>query len=337
MFDPDISGRLSYEIAAAAANARASEYVLADTRRLVAASVASNFIELRRTGARLALLAESTELQERTLAIVKLRFEAGLSANLDVRRAAADLSATRAQRGLIEISRTEAANALSILTADDPAPLAGLEPAETGVPNYRGGPPRGIPADLLRRRPDLIVAEARLLEAAAGVGAERADLYPSLTFPGQFVVGDGSFGGLLSNVFSSIGAALDIPLFDGGRRRAEVVAAEREADARLAEYRQTLLSVVAEVENSAVAVDSYAERIADLEQAIEESEAAFTQSDALYREGLTTLFEVLDAQRQLIGSRENLIDARAALAQSIISLYAAVGAETESELSATSP
>ena len=95
--DLDLSGRLSAEVQAAAANAAAAEYFLADQRRLVAAAVAGQYIELRRTGARLALLEESTELQQQTLRIVTLRFEAGLSANLDVRRAAADLAQTRAQ------------------------------------------------------------------------------------------------------------------------------------------------------------------------------------------------------------------------------------------------
>ena len=194
-FDPDISGRLSLEAEAAAANAAASEYLVADTRRIIAASVAQQYIELRRSEARLALLEQSTALQERTLQIVQYRFEAGLSANLDVRRAAADLAQTRAQRGLLELARARAWRALSVLTGEPPIPLQEKQEYDETVPQYSGGPLAGVPADLLRRRPDLLIAEARLAEAAAQVGIERSDLLPSLTIPGQISVGDGIGGG----------------------------------------------------------------------------------------------------------------------------------------------
>ena len=329
LLDPDLSGRLSQEIAAAAANARASAYLLADARRLVAASVAQQFIELRRTEARLALLVESTALQERTLRIVELRFGAGLSANLDVRRAAADLARTEAQRGILELQRAQAARALSVLTGDPPAPLPSSGTSEQVIPTYAGGPPTGLPADLLRRRPDLLVAEARLVQAAALVGAEEADLRPSLTLPGRISIGRQTFTDLVGSVFATIGAALDIPILDGGRRRAEIVAAKREAEARFAEYRQTLLETLAEVENALVAIESFKNRNAALADAITQSEAAFSQLNALYREGLTSLFDVLDAQRQLIASRESLIDSEAQLASATVALYAAAGAETQ--------
>lgn len=329
LFDPDISGRLSAEIQAAAASAAAAEYLLADQRRLIAAAVAQQYIELRRTGERLELLGQSTELQEQTLRIVTLRFEAGLSANLDVRRAAADLAQTRAQRGLLELQRAQASRALSILAGDFPGPVDAAPDDRRGVPRYAGGPPVGLPADLLRRRPDLLVAEARLVEAAALVGIERSDLLPSLTIPGRITIGDGSAGGLLSDFLLTIGAALDLPLFDGGRRRAEVAAAEHEAEARFAEYRQAVLEVTAEVENALVAIDAYSSRNRELAEAIEESETAFGQSNALYREGLASLFDVLDAQRQLIASRQALIDSEAALASSVVALYAAIGAPPE--------
>ncbi|MGB7420222.1 MAG: TolC family protein, partial [Erythrobacter sp.] len=97
----DINGRLSAELAAAVANADGAMHFVADRRRLIAAAVASQYIELKRTAARLQLLDQSTDLQRQTLNIVTLRFEAGLSANLDVRRAAADLARTQAQRGAL--------------------------------------------------------------------------------------------------------------------------------------------------------------------------------------------------------------------------------------------
>ena len=109
---------------AAVANYAETNYLLAEQRRLVAAAIASQYIEYRRTQTQLDLLEQSTDLQERTLRIVTLRFEAGLAANLDVRRAAADLAQTRARRGLVAIARASAANALAILIAEPPGTFA---------------------------------------------------------------------------------------------------------------------------------------------------------------------------------------------------------------------
>ncbi|MEH6791792.1 efflux transporter outer membrane subunit [Parasphingorhabdus sp.] len=326
LFDPDFNGRLAAEVRAAAADYAEAEYLQADQRRIVAAAIVSQYIEYRRSGAQLELLNQSTDLQEQTLRIVTLRFEAGLAANLDVRRAAADLAQTRARSGLIAIDRASAANALAVLIAEPPGTFAPPDGEAQGeIPDYARGPEAGLPADLLRRRTDILAAEARLARAAAAIGIERADLRPSLTIPGTLSIGDGSLGGLFSDFLIGLAAAIDIPLFDGGRRRAEVAAAEALADARLAEYRATFLDALGEVENALVSIDAYRQRGAALTEAIDESETALEQSNALYREGLASLFDVLDAQRQLIASRQSLIDSNAALASSFVAFHAAVG------------
>ena len=325
LFNIDLNGRLSREIEVAAARARASAYLLSDARRLVAAATVQQYVELRRAEARLALIEESTELQQRTLRIVELRYGAGLSANLDVRRAAADLAQTEAQRGVLALQRAQAARALSVLMGETPQPLP-QAPADPALPAFAGGPPTGVPADLLRRRPDLLVAEANLAEAAALVGVERADLFPALALSGRISVGDSFGAGLIDRLLGSVAAILDVTLLDGGRRRAEIRAARAEADTRFDDYHQTLLDALREVENALVAIESYSDRSAKLRDAIEQSESAFSQSNALYREGLTSLFDVLDAQRQLIASRQSLIDSDAQIAFAIVDLYAAVGA-----------
>ncbi|MGB3795689.1 MAG: efflux transporter outer membrane subunit [Alteraurantiacibacter sp.] len=328
LFNPDINGRLAAEIRAAAADYAEADYVLADQRRLVAAAIASQYIEYRRTGAQLDLLDQSTDLQRQTLRIVTLRFEAGLAANLDVRRAAADLAQTRARRGLIDISRANAINALAVLLAEPPGVFDVAQPrSDQNIPDYVRGPSAGLPADLLRRRTDILAAEARLARAAADIGIEQADLRPSLTIPGTLGLGDGSLGGLFSDFLIGLGAAIDLPIFDGGRRRAEVAAAKSEADARVAEYRATFLQALGEVENALVAIDAYKQRNADLNDSIEQSETALSQSNALYREGLASLFDVLDAQRQLISSRQALIDSEANLASSFVAFHSAVGSD----------
>lgn len=325
----DINGRLAAERAAAIAAADGAAHLVADQRRLLASAVASQFIELKRTAARLRLLEESTDLQRQTLRIVTLRFEAGLSSNLDVRRARADLARTQAQRGLLLLARARAANALAVLTGEPPSGVPEA-PADAVVPLYASGPAIGIPADLLRRRPDLLLAEAEIAQAAATVGIERADLLPALALPGLLSLGDGGVDGLFSSVVGSLSAVLGIPLFDGGRRRAEIAVAQSDLAAELAEYRQTLLEALAEVETALTGISAAQDRTSEFQNAVTESEAAFDQSNALYREGLASLFDVLDVQRQLISGREALIDGNADLAQAYVDLFTAVGEPPDS-------
>ncbi|MFL0357708.1 efflux transporter outer membrane subunit [Erythrobacter sp. GH1-10] len=324
----DLNGRLSAERAAALADAQGAAFFVAERQRLIASAVADQFVELKRTAARLRLLDQSTELQQQTLQIVTLRYEAGLSSNFDVRRAAADLARTQAQRGPLLLARTRAANALSVLTGNPPSPMKQAE-EDVAVPRYRQGPEIGLPADLVRRRPDLLLAEAEVARAAAGVGIERADLAPSFVLRGVLSSGSGGFDGLFSSALASLAASLGLPLIDGGRRKAEVRAAESELQAALADYRQNLLEVFADVEGALVSIQSAEDRQSELRRAVRESEAAFDQSNALYREGLASLFDVLDVQRQLISSREALIDGESDLAQAHIALFAAVGAPTD--------
>lgn len=322
----DINGRLAAERAAAIAAADGAAHLVADQRRLIASAVASQYIELKRTASRLRLLEESTDLQRQTLRIVTLRFEAGLSSNLDVRRARADLARTEAQRGLLLLARARAANALAVLTGEPPAGVPEAEDNAT-VPRFVAGPAIGVPADLLRRRPDLLLAEAEVAEAAAVVGIERADLLPALALPGTVTLGSGSVDGLFSSAIAGLSAVLGVPVFDGGRRRAEVRAAQSELEAQLADYRQTLLEVLAETETALTAISAAEDRTSEFRNAVTESEAAFDQSNALYREGLASLFDVLDVQRQLISGREALIDGNADLAQAYVTLFTAVGSD----------
>lgn len=324
----DTNGRLRRAQERAAAERLAAQYSLEDIRRLTAASAATLYVDLRRARTRLALLDTSLELQQRTLDIVVQRAQAGLSADLDVRRATADLARTRAQRGALELQEVRARNGLAVLIAEVPGQpldvLAGEGDASTEALDldYTAGLPVGTPTELLRRRPDLRVAEARLVAATADIGIQAADLYPSLRLPGSI---NADFDdGLSTDLTASLSAVLDIPLFDFGRRQAELTAAEARAAEAALGYQQAVLSALEDVETGLVAIESVQARLADLEIAVDEGERAYDQLNALYREGLASFIDVLDAQRTLIGSREALVDTQANLASAIIDLNLAL-------------
>ncbi|MFP3942272.1 MAG: efflux transporter outer membrane subunit [Alphaproteobacteria bacterium] len=333
-FAPDLFGGQRRRLERARALAKAAGYTLEDVRRLSAAEVAERYVALRRAQARLDLLTTSLDLQRQTLEIVRERYGAGLAADLDVQRAAADLARTQSQRGTLATAKARAENALAVLLGRAPADsIAPPADEESPIPVYAGGPPAGVPADLVRQRPDILAAEAELAAATAEVGVETADLYPSLRLPGQVTASLGGAEAMAGQVTALLGATLDIPLFDAGRRRAEVDAAEHRVQAALLNYRQTLLDGLGEVENALAAIQGFEERRAELQRAVEASEQAFNQLNALYREGLASFIDILDAQRTLIGSREAYVEAQADLASAIIGLYRALGAPTRTDSS----
>jgi len=321
-FDPDLAGRNQRRLEAAEARVQVAALSAADLRRLIIESVVLEYISLRRAGARLALLDETLELQARTLEIVSARFDAGLSPALDVDRAAADLARSRAQRGLLEADRKAAAYALAVLSGKPPR--SGLFGAaiDDEIPGLEGAPELGVPADLLRNRPDVGQAEARFILETALVGVEVADLYPSLRLPGTLSGRAGSGSDQLS---FSVGALLDVPILDFGRREAEIDAQEARARAALSTYRATLIEAQQEVETALVEVSAFRQQRKELEEAAARSQSAYDQLDALYREGLAGFIDVLDAQRTLIQIRQQLVETDAALASALTRLSAALG------------
>lgn len=324
-FDTDLFGRNRRRIQAADALLAAAALNVEDVKRLVAQTIAIRYVELRRAGARLTLLETAQELQQRTLEIVQARNRAGLSPKLDVDRSAADLARTNAQRGLLLENRQNAEYALSVLLGEAPRANRVSAVAAGTIPAFAGGPPLGVPVDLLRRRPDVRAAEAQLIAEIAGVGVEIADLYPRLTLPGTIRAEQDDSGGIADLVSLNLSALLDLPFFDGGRRRAEVRAQQARSEAALLRYQQALLLSLQEVESALVRIANLLDRQAQLAESVALSRSAYEQLDALYREGLASFIDVLDIQRTLIASRENYVDSQAEVATAIVSLYAALG------------
>ncbi len=322
-YTPDLFGRQRRAIEAARADAEAEAGLAADTARLTAAAIARRYVALARAEARFALLETSLDLQRQTLRIVEQRFDAGLSAGLDLQRAEADLARTEAQRGTLTIARAEAANSLAVLTGRT---LADWEPPEAGgIPRYDRDIEAGAPARPPRPppRPRAPPAAPAAPPARAGRGPGRP---PSPRPPPAPLTPALDAGAFADSLAAEIAAVVDIPLFDAGARRADLSASEARAEAALADYEQTILLAVADVETALTRIDAVEARRTEFARAVEASEAAFDQLNALYREGLATFIDILDAQRTLIGSREAALEADAALAEAVIDLHAALGA-----------
>jgi len=326
---PDLFGGSARAVEAAAAELRRREALQRDLARTTAVEIVRGYVALRLAAAELALLDDSLHLQDRTHEIVRVRREAGLASQLDLNRAAAEVAATRARQGPLRLSLESARHALAVLAGEWPRGLVLPEAASPGVPRFAGSPAPGTPREMLRRRPDLAAAEANLARASAEIGVAQARLYPSLSLPGTLTAtatGLGS-GSVVTGVVASLSAVLDVPLFDGGGRRAQVAAAEARAQEALFVYRSTLLDALQDAETALVAVDSARSAEAEFTVAVDASARAFEQAQVLYREGLAGFLEVLDAQRTLIANREALARARADAAQAWADLHGALGGD----------
>lgn len=330
-FDTDLWGGLRQaELSAAAAVLRSQDLVQA--ARLAAAGLAARaYVEWRVARQDAAMLAEQLRLQREFLRIVAIRVEAGLAPVLDRDRATAELAATEAEQAGAAVRVQQAIAALQVLAGERPRPprLAVVSDApaaaEPGIPVLQGLLPVARPLDLLRLRPDLRAAEQALVGAAADVGVAEAALRPRLVLPGRLVFGAASGGGLLDLVAATLAAALEVTVFDGGARSADVDAARSRVRAASEVYRQTLLQALQQVESALAAGQGAVLQVAARERASAAAAAAQEQAQSLYRAGLVGSLELIDAQRTALANRRAVLQARADATAAAVSAFEAMG------------
>ncbi|MBW9117828.1 efflux transporter outer membrane subunit, partial [Rhizobium cauense] len=194
-------------------------------------------------------------------------------------------------------------------------------------PIFRGGITSGIPADLIRNRPDVRVAERNLAAATANIGVAISQLYPTITLSGSisptYVKPAGFSGGSLTTW--SFGPTLTLPIFDGGRLRANVDIAKSDAKTQYLTWKQTVLEAVEEVENALSAVRRDAQTVEALRAQVKTTQETLELSTASYKDGASSLLDVLDAQRQVSLAQASLAAAIQQMATDYVSLNVAIG------------
>lgn len=293
----------------------------------VIAEVARTYVELRGGQRRLAVAEKNVGLQARTLELVEAKHRAGLVPGLDLERARAQLATTRAGVPPLRAAIRAAAFRLAVLTGRPPAALLGELLESAPLPARPELVPTGLPSELLRRRPDLRRAERQLHAATADVGVAVAELYPSFSLTGSAGVESVSFTDLFrssSGVFA-FGPRIRWPLFQGGRLRAAIDAAEAGRDGALLAYRQALLLALEDVEGALVAYAEAELARERLAEAVQASERSVELSRVLYRKGLTDFLTVLDAERTLTDVEDRLIAGETEVVSRVVALYKALG------------
>jgi NodT family efflux transporter outer membrane factor (OMF) lipoprotein len=291
------------------------------------AEVARNYIQLRSYQQQIDITKRNLAAQQHSAKISRERFEGGFVSGLDVANADAQSATTAAQIPLLESSARQAVYSLSILIGEVPAALdAELSPAGA-IPSAPPSVPVGVPSDLLRRRPDIRLAEAQIHAATARIGVATAELFPKFTIAGGIGYRSNELNSLIdwSNRYWSLGPSFQWRLFESGRIRAAVEVQKALQEQDIITYHQTILGALQEVENALVASTKEQAHRDALVSAVAANRKAVELAEKLYIEGLTDFINVLQAQGALFSTENALVQSTASVSTNLVALYKALG------------
>jgi multidrug efflux system outer membrane protein len=326
-WEANLFGKFSRGSESAAASVSAAEAGVAAAQVSVTGEVAINYFQLRGLQLRLKLAQESLKNQESNLQLVQGRLGAGRGTELDTTRAQAQVESTRAAIPALEASIEVARYRLAVLTGRAPTELAALSAQAQPLPGIAPVEGIGTPASLLRRRPDIRVAERRLAAATANIGVAEADLFPTVTFSGLLGLNATSPAGLGTGqaFYYNLGGLINWNVLDFGRVRARITQSEAKTESALAQYEKTVLSALEETEGALVTFNRNQRRTDSLYKAAQASNRAAELARLRFEAGVTDFLVVLDAERQLLNDRDSLAQAQTDAGTSLVSVYKALG------------
>ena len=321
----DFWGKFRRSIEAADAGYFASIAQYDDVQVLMAAQVATLYCSIRTVEARLVITRENAALQKRSLEIAERLFKGGVDSELDVQQAKAQYLATLANIPQLEGVLRQTQNALSTLLARAPGPLPEMAAGEDVIPQAPLDVIVDMPADLLRRRPDIRAAEMQLAAQSAQIGVSKADLYPAISLLGSVGLSAMSLSRSPWVLGWGLGPSLVWNVFDHGRLTNTVLLQDARFQQLYEQYQDALLRAAREVDDAAVGFAKTGEQIALLAESVQAAQRSLGIATLQYLEGLIDFERVLDSQRTLFSQQELLVTSRGSMTQSLIALYKAMG------------
>lgn len=327
-WEADLFGRLGDARRAARANVLAGAAGVRAAQVSVAAEVARNYFDLRGLQEQLRVAVASLETQQAALKLVDARLEYGRGTALDSERAKALVKSTAANVPALEAALIRTRYRLAVLCGLVPTALDAELGPQQPLPGLKAVALGGIssPAALLRRRPDIQLAEAQASAAAAQVGVARSALFPQITLGGTLGQNATSWGdiGKGANYVYNLGAQLTWNLLDFGRIRAQIAAADARNDAAMVAYERTVLNALEETEGALAAYTRSQHQAALLFEAAQASEQAAVIARGRFEAGSSDFLTVLDAERELLSARDRLAQTQAGAATTLVAVYKAL-------------
>ena len=335
----DIFGANRRRVEAAFYGMDAAEEELRSTLLTLIGDVTANYVEARGYQVRIAYARQTAVSQHETEALTRIKFEAGAASGVDLANATGQASSTEANIPTLEAAYAAAVHRLSVLTGRPPAALKGRLEAEAPIPTPALPLPTGVPADVLRTRADVKLAERQLAQATAEIGAAEAARYPSLSLTGSLSTSAANIGDLAKSTTISwaFGPSLSLPIFNAGQLAAAVDVAEAQRDQSYLTFRGSVLTALEEVENAIVAFGQERRRYESLAVAVGSFRQAAGLARTLYRTGATDFLEVLDAERSLYSAEDSLIQSQISITTNYIALNKALGGGWDGAIDASQP
>jgi NodT family efflux transporter outer membrane factor (OMF) lipoprotein len=332
LWEIDIWGRFRRGIESAGAQLTASALEYDDVLVTLTAEVAAAYVQIRTFQQRLVLARGNADLQEKSFRIAESQYRNGISTELDMQQAKALQRATRAEIASLEVGLRQSKNALSQLLGMPPSHLENELGEGSEIPAAASDIAAGIPADMLRRRPDVRREEFKAAAQSAQVGVAEAELLPKFSLYGSIGLASGSVGSVDAfDVFSphalaaKFGPTVTWPILQYGRLKNNVRVQDARFQQLLIGYQSAVLRALREVEDAMIAFRKAGERVDSLREGVDASQRAAELALTQYRDGLEDYTRVLNSQLFLVQQQDKLTASRGDVARNLIAMYKALG------------
>lgn len=323
----DVWGRVARLVESSRAALEATVEDLRGVLISIRAEVGTTYMEVRTMQAEIVILNNSIANYRSTLELARRKFEAGTNTMLDVNQAQSKLDLLQAKLPELEANLASATFALAQLCGTTPGPMTFLLAKTAPIPSGRTSVGVGIPAELLRRRPDVRASERRVAAAVANIGAAEALNLPVFSLQGNLYLASNQFSGLgnANNLAYGFGPTVSWLVFQGGYVNSLIAQSKGQAQLALASYRDTVLGAIRDAETSISSLVQ-AQRSVELYQtAVDSSQSTYDLAMLQYKAGTTTLDRLLEVQNNLFQAQQSLATSQGTLASNLVGLYRALG------------
>lgn len=335
-WEVDLWGRVRRSVESATASVQASAEARRATLLSNLAELARDYIQLRGTQSLLQIARDNVKISQQSLDLTQQRAVGGVTTDLDVANAAAQLRTVAAEIPRLTQQESELINAIGLLLGQPPNTLQAELAQEKPVPPVPPRVPIGLPSELARRRPDIRQAEAQLHAATANIGVAVANFYPSVKLSGSLglqAIQPWKMFNIDARDYAA-GPGITIPIFQGGQLKATLELNKAQQQEAAINYQKTVLTAWHEVDNALTAYQTEQARRDQLIQAVAQNQRALGLAQSRYQEGVSDFLQVLTAQQNLLSTQQALAQATTNVSANLVALYKALGGGWETQMPA---